>query len=81
MFQKPRGNYKKVVSDRIAAKFDNEVLWLGLSYSAHPVSCAAPLEVLKIHEDENMIANKKTAGIKPAVKKQYLFLFADNDLL
>ena len=30
-----------MVSDKIAAKYDDTVLALGLTYSAHPVSCAA----------------------------------------
>ncbi len=51
-----------MVSDKIAARFDDQVLWLGLTYSAHPVSCAAALEVLKIYEDENMIANAAEMG-------------------
>ncbi len=51
-----------MVSDKIAARFDEQVLWLGLTYSAHPVSCAAALEVLKIYEDENMIVNAAEMG-------------------
>jgi taurine--2-oxoglutarate transaminase len=51
-----------IVSDKIAAHFDDKVLWLGLTYSAHPVGCAAALEVLKIYEDENMIANAAAMG-------------------
>lgn len=46
-----------MVSDKIAAKFDDTVLALGLTYSAHPVSCAAALETLKIYEDEKLIEN------------------------
>jgi taurine--2-oxoglutarate transaminase len=38
------------------------VLPLGLTYSAHPVGCAAALEVLKIYEDENMITNAREMG-------------------
>lgn len=45
------------VSDRVAAKFDDTVLALGLTYSAHPVACAAALETLKIYEDEKLIEN------------------------
>jgi taurine--2-oxoglutarate transaminase len=44
-----------MVSDRIAKKYDDTVLALGLTYSAHPVSCAAALETLKIYEDDNLI--------------------------
>ncbi|MDB5253181.1 MAG: aminotransferase class III-fold pyridoxal phosphate-dependent enzyme [Flaviaesturariibacter sp.] len=51
-----------MVSDRIAAKYDDQVLPLGLTYSAHPVSCAAALETLKIYEDEGLIANAAAMG-------------------
>ena len=51
-----------IVSDKIAAQYDDNVLWLGLTYSAHPVSLAASLEVLKIYEDENLIENAVAMG-------------------
>jgi len=50
------------VSEKIAAKFDDTVLALGLTYSAHPVSCAAALETLKIYEDDNLIENCVAMG-------------------
>ncbi|TCZ73667.1 aminotransferase class III-fold pyridoxal phosphate-dependent enzyme [Flaviaesturariibacter aridisoli] len=46
-----------MVTDRIAAKFDDAMLPLGLTYSAHPVCCAAALETLKVYEDEGLIEN------------------------
>ncbi len=51
-----------MVSDKIAAKYDDTYLSLGLTYSAHPVSCAAALEVLNIYEDDNLIENAKEMG-------------------
>ena len=51
-----------MVSDKIAAKYDENILPLGLTYSAHPVSCAAALETLKIYEDENLIENAAAMG-------------------
>ncbi len=48
-----------MVSDKIAAKYDDVVLALGLTYSAHPVACAAALETLKIYEDEKLIENTR----------------------
>jgi len=51
-----------MVSDKIASKYDDAVLPLGLTYSAHPVSCAAALETLKIYEDDNLIENAKAMG-------------------
>jgi taurine--2-oxoglutarate transaminase len=51
-----------MVRDKIAAKYDDNMLALGLTYSAHPVSCAAALETLKIYEDENLIENAAAMG-------------------
>ena len=51
-----------MVSDKIAAKYDDNVLALGLTYSAHPVACAAALETLKIYEDEKLIENAAKMG-------------------
>lgn len=51
-----------IVSDKIAAQFDDKVLFLGLTYSAHPVCCAAGVEVLKIYEDDGLIENTVAMG-------------------
>ncbi len=51
-----------IVTDKIAEYFDDRVLWLGLTYSAHPVACAAGVEVLKIYEDEGLIENAAAMG-------------------
>jgi len=51
-----------IVSDKIAATFDDKPLMLGLTYSAHPVACAAGVETLKIYEDENLIENAANMG-------------------
>ena len=51
-----------MVSNKIATKYDDVVLPLGLTYSAHPVSCAAALETLKIYEDDNLIDNAVAMG-------------------
>ena len=51
-----------IVTDTIADHFNDRILWLGLTYSAHPVPCAAGLEVLKIYEDEHMIENAAAMG-------------------
>ncbi|HTI09297.1 MAG TPA: aminotransferase class III-fold pyridoxal phosphate-dependent enzyme [Puia sp.] len=51
-----------IVTDTIADYFNDKTLWLGLTYSAHPVACAAGVEVLKIYEDEDLIANAEKMG-------------------
>ncbi len=51
-----------MVSDKIAQKYDDTMLPLGLTYSAHPVCCAVALEVLKIYEEDNLIENGIAMG-------------------
>ncbi|MFM1745933.1 MAG: hypothetical protein RLZZ630_1870 [Bacteroidota bacterium] len=51
-----------MVSDKIAHHFDERMLPLGLTYSAHPVACAAALEVLNIYEEENLVENAAAMG-------------------
>lgn len=51
-----------MVSSVIASKYDETMLPLGLTYSAHPVCCAAALENLKIYEEDNLIDNAANMG-------------------
>ncbi|MGH2566209.1 MAG: aminotransferase class III-fold pyridoxal phosphate-dependent enzyme, partial [Ginsengibacter sp.] len=51
-----------MVSDKIISRFDDAYLSIGLTYSAHPVCCAAALEVLKIYEEDNLIENAVAMG-------------------
>ena len=51
-----------MVSDDIINSFDDKVLPLGLTYSAHSVACAAAVAVLEIYENENIIENVKKIG-------------------
>lgn len=52
-----------IVSDTIANAYNDKPMMIGLTYSAHAVACAAALEVIKIYEDENMVANAATMGV------------------
>ncbi|MAQ21667.1 MAG: aspartate aminotransferase family protein [Flammeovirgaceae bacterium] len=51
-----------MVSDDIINSFDDKILPLGLTYSAHSVACAAAVAVLDIYENENIIENVKKIG-------------------
>jgi len=51
-----------MISEKIASKYDDNVLPLGLTYSAHAVSCAAAMEVIKIYEQDNLIARAAEMG-------------------
>ncbi len=51
-----------MVSDKIASRFDDVYLSIGLTYSAHPVCCAAALQVLKIYKEDSLIENCVAMG-------------------
>jgi taurine--2-oxoglutarate transaminase len=51
-----------MVSDKIAAAYEDKFLPLGLTYSAHPVSLAAAAAVLDIYEDEGLVENAAKMG-------------------
>ncbi len=52
-----------VVTDKIAKHFDDIPMVLGLTYSAHSVSCAAALENIKIIEENNLVENSAKMGL------------------
>lgn len=51
-----------IVKDEIADHFNDKPLPLGLTYSAHAVSCAAALSVLNIYESDNLFDNAQKMG-------------------
>ena len=51
-----------IVTDKIAEHFNDRPLMLGLTYSAHAVSCAAAVAVIKVYEDNNLIENAANMG-------------------
>ncbi len=51
-----------MVTQKIASHFDTTPLPLGLTYSAHPVSCAAALANIKIYEEDNLPQNAAEMG-------------------
>jgi len=51
-----------IVSDEIAEYFENNKLWCGLTYSAHPLSCAAGAAAVEAYEEDGLIENAATVG-------------------
>ncbi|MFU8811739.1 MAG: aminotransferase class III-fold pyridoxal phosphate-dependent enzyme [Balneolaceae bacterium] len=51
-----------MVSDKIAKHYDDHPMVIGLTYSAHAVSCAAAVENIRIMEEEGMVDNAATMG-------------------
>ena len=52
-----------VVSDKIADYFNDHSMTIGLTYSAHPVLCAAAIENLKIIEEEELVDKAAKMGV------------------
>lgn len=52
-----------VVSEKIAQHFEDNTLWCGLTYSAHPLSCAAGVAVIKVYEEDGLIKNAAEMGV------------------
>lgn len=51
-----------MVSDKIAEKFENTPMMIGLTYNAHPVAMAAALAVINIYESDNLLENTRKMG-------------------
>ena len=51
-----------IISDEIAATFDNRVFPGGLTYSGHPLACASALATISVMRDEGIVENAKTLG-------------------
>ncbi|MDD7794312.1 aminotransferase class III-fold pyridoxal phosphate-dependent enzyme [Clostridium sp. 'White wine YQ'] len=51
-----------VVSKEIAEYFDDNLLSCGLTYSGHPLACAAGIACVNYYEDENILENVNSVG-------------------
>jgi taurine--2-oxoglutarate transaminase len=50
------------VSKRIASHFDHHILETGMTYSGHPLACAAGLAALQAYEDEGLVERAARVG-------------------
>ena len=50
------------VSKKIAAYFDDHFLSCGLTYSGHPLACAAGVACLEFYDEENILENVNKTG-------------------
>jgi taurine--2-oxoglutarate transaminase len=53
-----------VLSREVAARLENEVLYAGLTYCGHPLSCAAGVAALDAYRDERLIERSRTLGAR-----------------
>jgi taurine---2-oxoglutarate transaminase len=47
---------------KIAEKFESQMYYGGLTYSSHPVSCAAALATIRVYEEDGLIENAARLG-------------------
>ncbi|MDX2007254.1 MAG: aminotransferase class III-fold pyridoxal phosphate-dependent enzyme [Meiothermus sp.] len=65
-----------IVSAPIAEYFEKNMLWGGLTYSGHPLSCAAAVANLNVYEEEHLFENVEVQGAYlasrlEAIKRKY----------
>lgn len=53
-----------VVSPEIGDYFDNRPLWCGLTYSSHPIACAAASACIDVYTEDNLLENTRVQGSK-----------------
>lgn len=51
-----------VVNSEIAEYFEDHYLWCGLTYSGHPLACAAALAMIEAYKEDKMVENSKAQG-------------------
>jgi taurine--2-oxoglutarate transaminase len=51
-----------IVSDQIAAYFEDKYLYCGLTYSAHPLACAAAEATIDVYKEDGLIENARQVG-------------------
>ena len=51
-----------VVSDPIAQHFEDKMLYMGLTYFGHPMSCAAAIATLNVYKEEHLLENSRAMG-------------------
>ena len=51
-----------VLSADIARRLEHEMLYTGLTYCGHPLSCAAGVAAIETYENENLIARSRALG-------------------
>jgi taurine--2-oxoglutarate transaminase len=47
------------VSERIAGFFEDHTFWAGLTYSGHPMCCAAGIATIQVYKEDNLLENTR----------------------
>ena len=61
-----------VTNDKIANYFEKNVLYCGLTYSAHAAACAAGVATINVYKEDKLVENSAALGLKLEKKLQVL---------
>lgn len=53
-----------VISAEVAARIHHQMLYTGLTYCGHPLSCAAGVAAIAAYEEEGLIARSRNMGVR-----------------
>ena len=51
-----------IISEPIAEYFEDKMLWCGLTYSGHPLACAAGVATIDVYTEDGLLENSKKVG-------------------
>jgi len=51
-----------IVSEPIAQYFEDRMLYMGLTYYGHPMSCAAGIATINVYKEDHLVENARTLG-------------------
>jgi taurine--2-oxoglutarate transaminase len=51
-----------IVSEPIAEYFEDKMLWCGLTYSGHPLACAAGIATIDVYTEDGLLQNAQIVG-------------------
>jgi len=64
------------LSPRVAAAFDDQVFWGGLTYNSHPLGVAAAIAAVQVLEDDDLIGNARR--LDPIMRRHHQELAANH---
>ena len=53
-----------IMTQKLSTYFEERMFWGGLTYSGHPLACAAGIATLEAYEEEGVIENSARLGLK-----------------
>ncbi len=51
-----------IISEPIAEYFEDKMLWCGLTYSGHPLACAAGVATIEVYKEDHLLENAISVG-------------------